>query len=289
MRMNRGKPPLYVIWPLRGNRRCREETLMYRAIPLLCLALLSSCSWYPFAFPASRPADAAHNSRNALDWPGTYQSLLPCADCEAILTTLTLEEDGNYQIKRLYVGQDDLLFDTSGRFTWSDDSSRIQLDIGDAPDTYVVEENRLVQLDMDAERITGDLADRYVLHKVEDPDPLITPVSFPLMGTRWELATLRGQDLPADLERKPWLLLERDGTVKGFGGCNSFSGSYTLDGLRLRFNDVASTLMACLDQDMNDAMLEVLDQVDNYTRSSNTLSLNRARMAPLAAFRATAP
>lgn len=264
---------------------------MHRAIPLLCLALLCGYSWYPFAFPDERPADAAHNSRNALDWPGTYQSLLPCADCEAILTTLTLEEDGSYQIKRLYVGQDNLLFDTTGRFTWSEDGSRIQLDIGDAPDTYVVQENRLVQLDLDGEGISGELADRYVLHKVENPDRLLTPVSFPLQGTRWELVRLRGVDVPASLERKPWLLLDHSGRVSGFAGCNSFTGSYELDDprLRLRFNELAATLMACLDSGMNDRLLEVLADVDNYSRSSNTLSLNRARMAPLAEFRATAP
>lgn len=265
---------------------------MHKLFTLLCLATLAGCATAPFPFPGRDGGESGideHNSRTALDWMGTYQALMPCADCEAILTTLTLQEGDTYEIKRLYVGRDSLLFDTTGRFTWSADGSRISLDIGDAPDTYVVQENRLVQLDMDEERITGELADRYVLYKVENPDPLITPVSFPLQGTRWELATLRGVDLPAELEQKPWLLLDRDGTARGFGGCNSFTGSYTLEGLRLRFNDLASTLMACLEPEMNDAMLEVLGEVDNFTRSSNTLSLNRARMAPLVEFRATVP
>lgn len=260
-----------------------------RWLALPGLVLLAGCSLAPYPLPGRVAADPAHNSRLALDWAGTYQALLPCADCEAILTTLTLTDAGNYELKRLYVGEDTTLFDTRGRFRWHEDGARIELDIGDAPAGYIVQENRLLQLDMEGQRITGDLAERYILHKIKEPDPLITPVSFPLYDTRWELTRLRGQDLPGELQEKPWLMLRRDGSVAGFAGCNAFSGRYTQDGLRLRFDDLASTLRACLDPAMNDSLLEVLREVDNLTRSSNTLSLNRARMAPLAEFRATVP
>jgi copper homeostasis protein (lipoprotein) len=256
---------------------------------LLWASTLAACRLVPFELPGTAAPPDGHTSRSSLDWAGTYQALLPCADCAAILTTLVLDDADNYELKRLFVGEDGALFDDRGRFSWSDDGRRITLDIGDAPTDYLVQENRLLQLDMSGAVITGELADRYVLHKVTDPDPLITPVSLPLHDTRWELLTLRGADLPATLTERPWLELRRDGTVAGFAGCNSFSGSYTLDGLQLRFNDIAATLRGCLDPAMNDALLQVLKDVDNFTRSSNTLSLNRARMAPLAEFEATVP
>lgn len=262
---------------------------MYKLVALFCLTTLAGCALRSMPLPGSAPRPDGHNSRIALDWAGTYQALMPCADCEAILTTLTLDEGGSYELKRLYVGKDTALFDSQGRYTWNEDGARITLDSGDAPATYVVQENRLLQLDMQGQRITGDLAERYILHKVNDPDPLITPVSFPLYDTRWELTTLRGQDLPRELEEKPWLILKRDGSVSGFAGCNSFFGRYTQEGLRLRFEELGSTLRGCLDPMMNDALLEVLRDVDNFSRSSNTLSLNRARMAPLAEFEATVP
>lgn len=261
---------------------------MRKWLAVISLAVLGGCSVVPFPLPGSAPdtvsSEMGDTSRNALDWAGSYQALMPCADCEGILTTLTLAEDGNYQIKRLYLGEDDLLFDTSGRFTWSTDGRSISLDVGDAPDQYLVQENRLVQLDLDGNRVSGPLAEYYILYKVAEPDPLLTPVSFPLQGTRWELSALHGSDVSLDPAQQPWLLLGRDGNVTGFAGCNSFSGRYTQDGLRLRFTDLASTLRACVDPAMNDDLLEVLNNVDNFTRSSNTLSLNRARMAPLANF-----
>lgn len=262
---------------------------MARLLMLVCAAVLSGCRFIPYELPGAPAPVDAHVSRSSLDWAGTYQALMPCADCAAILTTLVLAEDGNYELKRLFVGEDGALFDDRGRFSWSEDGRRITLDIGDAPTDYLVQENRLVQLDLSGERITGELADRHILHKVTDPDPLITPVSFPLFDTRWELLTLRGEDLPRTLQEKPWLELRRDGTVAGFAGCNAFSGTYTLEGRQLRFNDMAATLRGCLDPAMNDTLLEVLQEVDNFTRSSNTLSLNRARMAPLAQFEATLP
>ena len=78
--------------------------------------------------PGSAPPPDGHNSRIALDWVGTYQALMPCADCEAILTTLTLDEGGSYELKRLYVGKDTALFDTRGRYSWSEDGARITLE-----------------------------------------------------------------------------------------------------------------------------------------------------------------
>jgi copper homeostasis protein (lipoprotein) len=262
---------------------------MYKLLVLLGVTSLAGCTFTDFPLPGNESAPDGHSSRNALDWAGTYQALMPCADCAAILTTLTLNEDGSYELKRLFVGEDGSLFDDRGRFSWSEDGARITLDIGDAPAQYLVQENRIVQLDLSGQPITGNLAGRYILHQVSDPDPLITSVSYPLFDTRWELATLRGQDLPPALPEKPWFVLGRDGTVSGFAGCNSFSGTYTVEGLQLRFNELASTLRGCLDPAMNDALVEVLREVDNYTRSSNTLSLNRARMAPLAQLEASVP
>jgi copper homeostasis protein (lipoprotein) len=254
---------------------------------VFCLTGITACALRPYPWPGSTVPVDGHTSRLALDWVGTYQALLPCADCEAILTTLTLADANGYELKRLYVGKDTALFVTRGRFRWHNDGTRITLDSGDAPTDYLVQENRLLQLDMGGERITGALAEHYLLDRVSNPDSLLTPVSFPLQGTRWQLRALHGQDLAVNLQDRPWLQLDRNGNVVGFAGCNSFSGTYTQDGLRLRFHELASTLRGCLDPAMNDTLLELLQEVDNYSRSSNMLSLNRARMAALAEFEAT--
>ena len=63
-----------------------------------------------------------------------------------------------------------------------------------------------------------------------------------LVGTEWVLGDLPGQVL-ADV--RPTISLSGDGTVQGNAGCNTFSGSYTVDGSNLTFGPLASTKMAC--------------------------------------------
>ena len=47
--------------------------------------------------PPAQPPDI-HNSRNSLDWAGTYEGVLPCADCPGTKTRLTLNQDGSYRL-----------------------------------------------------------------------------------------------------------------------------------------------------------------------------------------------
>lgn len=111
-------------------------------------------------------ASDIHTAEISLDYDGTYKGVLPCADCEGIETVLTLDYDGNYTLKNTYMGKDASVFETSGKFTWDEDGSTIILGgITDAPNRYFVGENRIFQLDMEGNRITGDLAEKYILEK----------------------------------------------------------------------------------------------------------------------------
>ena len=69
--------------------------------------------------------DAAHNSRNALDWPGSYSGVLPCADCEGIQTTVTLNADGTYERTLLYIGKSADPIRQSGQFSWNTAGSAV--------------------------------------------------------------------------------------------------------------------------------------------------------------------
>jgi len=106
-----------------------------------------------------------HTSHSSLDWAGTYSGILPCADCEGIETQLKLESDV-YVLKTKYVGKDDAYLEQTGNITWSDDGAMVILGgIENGPFMYKVEENRLIQLDLNGKKITGDLANNYVLNK----------------------------------------------------------------------------------------------------------------------------
>jgi heat shock protein HslJ len=67
-------------------------------------------------------------------------------------------------------------------------------------------------------------------------------------GATWSLAAHPASELHglARLSRPVTVRFEA-GRLQGFSGCNSFTGSYQLDGDRLKLGQAASTMMACSD------------------------------------------
>lgn len=115
--------------------------------------------------PAENAVDA-HNAKNSLDILGTYKGTLPCADCEGIETEITLNKDETYTKKTKYLGKDDKVFEELGDYTWSEDGNTLSLEgIDSEPIEYMVKENSLLQMDMQGNKITGDLSEKYILEK----------------------------------------------------------------------------------------------------------------------------
>ena len=113
-----------------------------------------------------------------------------------------------------------------------------------------------------------------------------------LRGTYWKLVELGGRRLetPAGGKEAHFLLLPGSDRINGNGGCNTFMGTYEeSEGSRIRFSQMATTMMACIEAGYEPEYLKGFDTADNYTLNRDTLSLNRARMAPLDRFVAAMP
>jgi heat shock protein HslJ len=109
-------------------------------------------------------------------------------------------------------------------------------------------------------------------------------------GKTWKLKTLNGKDMSdLKLDRDVYFMLTKEeNRVSGFSGCNNMMGSYTLEeGNRIKFSQMASTMMACPDGVFNESeFIEIFELADNYTINNNELSINVGRRAPLAVFEA---
>jgi putative lipoprotein len=68
-----------------------------------------------------------------------------------------------------------------------------------------------------------------------------------LPGTSWVLQGISGAQLGTGV---PTIEFGTDGTVSGSAGCNTFNGTYTVDGSSITFGPLASTKMACPVADM---------------------------------------
>ncbi len=105
-----------------------------------------------------------HNAKNSLDIIGTYKGTLPTASGEGMQVVITLN-DNAFTKTTTYIGKKDSTSEEKGNFSWNVEGNTITLDGIDSPNQYFVGENTLIQLDMEGNRIVGNLADKYVLRK----------------------------------------------------------------------------------------------------------------------------
>ncbi|WP_339634263.1 copper resistance protein NlpE N-terminal domain-containing protein [Bizionia echini] len=221
-----------------------------------------------------------HTSQNSLDWKGTYVGILPCADCEGIKTTLRLNEDMSYEAVTEYLGKKDGVFDSRGYYKWEDDGQNILL--SDENETkYKVGENKLIQLDKSGNVITGELAEMYILKKQDTS----SNGAITFTDTKWKLVKLMGQEIT---DTKAFISFStEDNRVFGNASCNNFNGTFEIENeLQIKLSKMATTMMACPDMSIEKQFLEVLEKVDNVSLNGKTMTLNKAKMAPLAVFEA---
>jgi copper homeostasis protein (lipoprotein) len=221
-------------------------------------------------------------SELSLDWEGTYSGVLPCADCEGIATTIRLSPDRTYRMTTVYRGKREEPFVKEGTFAWNVQGNKITLSgMEHGPSQYLVGENILFQLDLEGNRISGSLAENYMLRKIEQNS------DNPLAGKKWILREMMGRELPPELSMI-YLEFDEGGTrVSGFGGCNNFFGECELkEGNRINLDKMGRTQKYCqATSEFEDALFKAFENIDNYSLGEDgTLSLNRARMAPLLRF-----
>lgn len=245
-------------------------------LQILCcagLSLLLACQ----SSPQTRSAEygrlatpTADNSRNSLDWSGTYRGRLPCADCYGIRTELVLKGDGSFQLAQQYLGKSVEPVRQEGSFAWDATGSRIILN-KDSSLQFLVGEGALHKLDLQGHRIEGALAAAYILAQ-KQPDQSVE-------DKYWQLVALPEQELKSvsGNRQQPHLELRAtDHSAVGSGGCNRFTGTYRLDGAQLQFNPLTATEMYCLEgMEVEDVLFAALQACRRYQldTSGDTLML----------------
>lgn len=147
-----------------------------------------------------------HNVQNTLDWEGTYFGVLPCASCPGINTLITLIDDGTFEKTTEYLESDDTPETTNGKFDWKGDSIII---IGES--AYLVGENQLFALDVYNQVVEGELAEHYILNKVNlEPEPDVND-GYSLM--EYKGSDGKEYDIIYNVNpEKPVALIDMDGT-----------------------------------------------------------------------------
>jgi len=141
---------------------------------LLILCVLSACDNRPQPKidqpekPQTQESELSENEREehtmSFESPGVYRGVLPCANCKGIRTKIKITKEGQYFRARKYLGKPSPnLFEEKGHFSWDPETQKLTLDGVEKPNQYLLEDGNLIQLDIKGNRITGDMAERYVL------------------------------------------------------------------------------------------------------------------------------
>lgn len=151
---------------LRKNMRTFRQQFKQILAFSLFIAIFSGSNSV-FAETADTKDGDAHHVQNSLDWPGIYRGFLPCDDCKGVKTTLALNKNNSYILLTQYVGKSEREFVEKGKFTSDNKNNTVMLTPRDSSTTrhYFVGENMLTQLDDNGNRISGKLADRYILRR----------------------------------------------------------------------------------------------------------------------------
>lgn len=153
--------------PYRGRTATQELAMMRTTLTCtLTVALLAGCAPSKPISARSVPVDN-HTARDSLDWPGSYEGTLPCADCPGIRTRLTLMQDGRYERATQYLDREPQPETVAGTFSWESDGSTIRLDASGDSQRYFIAENQVIMLYRDGTRPTGPLAPHYVLRRAQ--------------------------------------------------------------------------------------------------------------------------
>jgi heat shock protein HslJ len=95
----------------------------------------------------------------------------------------------------------------------------------------------------------------------------------PLAGTSWKLVSLN--DMPV-LKGPELTIRFSDGQIAGSSGCNSFGGSYKINGQKLTTSSMVSTMMACVDpglMDQEQSFLGYLQDARSFKLSADQLQI----------------
>jgi copper homeostasis protein (lipoprotein) len=219
----------------------------------------------------------SHTAQNSLDWEGRYKGILSCADCEGIETILTLEPKQTYVLTTRYLGTPSKQVDTlKGSFTWQNNNIMLSgISKNERPNQYKVEENQLRQLDRQGNMIVGNLSDHYILKRMGNNA---------VEDKKWQLIELFGREIEGNPNQYFIQFESATNQVFARANCNSMSFGYEIEyPNKISFTQGISTLIAC-SETTEDELIQALLKADNITYTDNTLSINKARMAPLARF-----
>lgn len=138
---------------------------------LLCISLviaLNSCSGVKKndKVESAKSATTTEVSTKTENYYGTYEGVLPCADCEGIKTTLKINPDKTYNLESVYLNKKDGDFDECGTYdVLNGNVIELITPSSNYKTYYRILDNSVMLSDKEGTINNGPLAEHYILKK----------------------------------------------------------------------------------------------------------------------------
>lgn len=207
-------------------------------------------------------------SQNSLDWSGVY--LFSDEDYKKPEIQLTLNENGTYKLIVAAIEADNINTYLEGKFEWDKQGRTIHFD-KEIPhlniNSLLVGENKLF-ITKDSEGIKLDYLPQFQKIKTDSN----------LTEKYWKLISINKREVTKDdfTAKEPHLKFRSEfNRVNGNDGCNGFGGVYFLEGNKIKFDKMISTMMACPDSFVfNEFMKNLREEVTYKIIDEETLVLS---------------
>ena len=137
---------------------------------ILCATLtLAACSSGDKSDALPEPVmggQPLQNARQSDVWLGTYQGILPCANCEGIATMLVLEPGGSYTMRTRQLGIEDKDRKYQGQYDWLN-NSQLRLSGESQPKIFTIHDGYLQAAMPDGKPIPAHPGANYRLEKTQ--------------------------------------------------------------------------------------------------------------------------
>jgi len=216
---------------------------------------------------------------------GTYTGVIPCADCPGIETKVTLKPDYSYDLTTLYQDRQDTPEHKTGKFLWDESRNVIELKNNTGKKKlFQFSDNGLTMLDQNGEKISGALADHYVLKKEGARNIIIKG----LASGKWIVQSLENSPKDAlSTDKTPYIQFDPDeNRIYGHSGCNRFFGTYQLGPKgKINLSGIGATQMFCAKtMEIEHAFLNMLEKCKYISKSDSILQLKNEKQEIIASF-----
>ena len=210
-----------------------------------------------------------------LNAAGTYYGILPCADCPGIATRLVLKKANQYVLITQYLQSDTKIDTTKGLFKWVGDVIELA-GIKGYFSKFKIEKNKAIALDDKGKQVKGSLAKFMILSKIGDQR---------IEDKRLKLISLNGKVIRKSANAYYIILHSKEGSAESKVGCNQLQNPYILTANgKLYFKQGISTLMACPDMQIEEALIANLLNTHHYHLEKNVLRFYNKEQQALASF-----